>query len=90
MTFQPSRIKEVIKTVGNNLVYNTIPGKPGIIDNNVNLAPAEVSRLLDQIVNVRCVSDVASHGDGSAGRSVVDFLRDSVCFFYTSSVIFLS
>lgn len=57
---------------------NTIPCKAGIIDNNVDLAIAEISCLLHQIGDIVAVKDVADNSEGAAGFRRVDGVCDGV------------
>lgn len=59
-----------------------IPRKTRIVDNDMDLAIAKLGGLLDQVLNVVCISDVAHDGDGAAWTSAVDGVDDVVCFFW--------
>jgi hypothetical protein len=62
-------------------VNNTIPGKPSVIDNDMNLAIAKLSSLLHQLGDVVAVSDIADDGESPAGLRGVDGVRDAVGLF---------
>ena len=33
-------------------MYDTVPGKAGIIDNNMNLSPSKICSLVNELVNM--------------------------------------
>lgn len=65
-----------------HLVDDAVPGKPGIIDDDVNLAVAEIRSALDKLGDVCWAQDVADDGEGAAGFGGVDCVGDGVGFFY--------
>jgi hypothetical protein len=66
-----------------DLVNNSIPGKPGIVDDDVYFATAKLSSLPHQCINITSISYVARHDYSSIGRDVIDALRDGICLGYT-------
>ena len=61
-----------------HLVDDGVPGVSGVVDNDVDLAAAEVSGFLDEPGNVVRVQDVADHGDGLAAI-LLDLLNNTLC-----------
>lgn len=51
-----------------HFVNDAIVGVAGIVYNDMDLASAELGRLLDQCLDVLAVEHVARHGDGPAAR----------------------
>lgn len=49
---------------------DTVPGVPGVVDDDVNLATAEGRGLLDEAGDVGLVHDVAGNGQGAAAVGV--------------------
>lgn len=64
---------------------DTIPGVAGIVYNNVDLAIAKFSRLLDKLVDILIVEHVTWNGQSFASI-VVDRFRNSLCLFCMRSV----
>lgn len=60
---------------------DTVPGVASIVDNDVDLAVAKLGGLLDEVVNVVLVEDVASDSDGLAAVPV-DPISDVGAFLY--------
>lgn len=60
---------------------NPIPGKPGIINDDMDLAIPELSRLLHQVRDVVRIRDIADDGQSAAGLGGVDGVCDGVGFF---------
>lgn len=58
-------------------VNDTVPCKASVVDNDVNLAIAKLSRLLDQLIDVAVVQHIAGHRQRLAAI-LVDALRDLV------------
>lgn len=54
---------------------NTIPGVTSIVDNDMDLAVAEFGSLLDQVLDVLSVHDIAGYSDSLASR-LVDVVGD--------------
>ena len=71
------------------LVDHAIPGVACVVDDDVNLAVAEVCGLLDERFEVFVVEHVTWCGDCLAAR-LVDGVGDGLCFFWTISVSRLS
>lgn len=63
-----------------------IPGKPSIINNDMNLAIPKLSRLLHQLRDVIAIRDIADDGQGTASLGGVDGVRDGIGFFCVASV----
>lgn len=64
------------------LVNDAIPCKSGVVDDDVNLAVAELGGFLDQIVDIVAVEDIADDGKGTAGFRRVNGVGDSVGLFW--------
>lgn len=63
-------------------MYNSIPGKPRIIHNNVYLPTPKVRGLGDKLLDVRVIEDVPRDGEGSGiVQGVVDGGCDGGGFF---------
>lgn len=58
---------------------DAVPGVSGVVDNDVNLAVAELSSLLDKLVDVLVVQHVARHGS-CAAAILVDLLCNRLRF----------
>lgn len=69
---------------GPNLVENTVPGETCIVDNDVDLAIAELGRALDQLVDICVVQQVAGHGQRTSAR-LVDLLCDLLRLFWSAA-----
>lgn len=65
-----------------HLVNDAIPCKSGVVDDDVNLAVAELGGFLDQIVDIIAVEDIADDGKGTAGFRRVNGVGDSVGLFW--------
>lgn len=70
---------------------NTIPCKPGIVDDDMNLAISELSRFLHQFGDIISIEDIADDSEGTAGLRRVDGISDGIRFCclavrYTSNV----
>lgn len=63
-----------------HLVNNTIPGEPGIVDDNVDFAIAELGGFLYQFGDIVAIEDIANDGEGTAGLGGVDRVGDGVGF----------
>jgi hypothetical protein len=74
----------VRRKVGSHLVNDTIPGKPGIVNNDMNLAVAKSRSLVHEVLDILVIEDVADHSNGAVGFGVVDGLDDAVCLFYSA------
>lgn len=57
-----------------------IPGEAGVVDDDVDLAPAKLCSALDELGDVVAIQDVADHGEGSACLGGVDGICDRVGF----------
>lgn len=53
-----------------HLVDDTVVCVAGIVDNDVNLAPTKLGRLLDQRLDVLCIEHIARHRDRPPARRV--------------------
>ena len=62
-----------------NLVYNTIPSKPRIINDNMNLPASKLRRLLNQLIDIFRIQHISGYGNGSAA-CLGDFLDDGLSF----------
>lgn len=62
-----------------NLVNHSIPGKPGIINDDVNLATAKLGRSLHQRLDVTRVCDISDDGQRTPGLGGVDSVSDGTC-----------
>jgi hypothetical protein len=65
-----------------HLVDHPVPRVAGVVDDDVDLAAAEVGRCFDELREVRRVCHVAGHGDGAVRVCGVDGGGDVVAFFY--------
>lgn len=61
---------------------HSIPSKPSIINNNMNLPTPKLSSTLHQLRDVIGVQDIADNSESAAGFSRVDGVGDGVGFFY--------
>jgi hypothetical protein len=61
-------------------VDHSVPCVSRIVDNDMDLAVAELGRLLDKSRQVGVVRDIARNGNGSPGRSVVNRFCRRFCF----------
>lgn len=64
---------------------NSIPSKPSIIHNDMNLAVSKLGRALHQFLDVLVIQDIADHGDGFAAV-LRDRLGGGCCLFCTKLV----
>ncbi len=62
-----------------HLVDDAVPGEPRVVDDDMDLAPAELRGLVDEGVDVGCVEHVARDGEGFAAGGV-DGVGDGVGF----------
>lgn len=60
-----------------NLVDDSIPGEPSIVDDDVDF-PSELHGLLHHSLQILVVLHVAGNGNGSAGPIIIDGLCDRV------------
>ena len=70
------RFAEIIET---NLVDHAIPGVACVVDDDVDLAVAEVCGLLDQRIDVFVVEHVSGDSECLAA-ALVDGICDVLCF----------
>jgi len=61
-------------------VDHAVPCEAGVVDDDVNLAVAELGRLFDQFIDIRINENVACYGNG-ASAGLVDLARDFIRFF---------
>lgn len=61
---------------------HAVPSVAGVVDDDVNLAIAEVSGLLDERVKVFVVQHISWSGD-SLSATLVDSIRDTFRFLYS-------
>lgn len=61
---------------------DSIPSKPGIVHDDMNLPVSKFRGLLYQPLQVGGVLNVSSHTDSSAWGSVIDGFRNSVGLGY--------
>jgi hypothetical protein len=61
---------------------NSIPRKPRIVDNDMNLSISELDRLGYQCFEILGIRHVACDGDGAARFYAVDGIRYRVWFFW--------
>lgn len=59
---------------------NTIPGEPGIVDDNVDFSIAKLGGFLYQFGDIVAIEDIANDGQGTAGLGGVDRVSDGVGF----------
>ena len=57
------------------LVDDTVPCEASVVDNDVNLAVAKLSRLLDQLIDVAVVQHITGHRQRLAAI-LVNAVRD--------------
>lgn len=57
------------------MLFLTVPREAGVVDDDVDLAIAELRRLLDQAVDVVVVEDIARHR-GSLAAGLVNAVGD--------------
>lgn len=60
---------------------NSIPGKPRIINNNMNLPLPKLRRLLHQLGDILAIRDIADDGKSTTRLDGVDRVRDGIGFF---------
>lgn len=65
-----------------HLVNHPIPGKPSIVNDDMNLATAKLGRLLHESLNVTPVQDISDHGQCTAGLDGVDSVSDGIGLLY--------
>lgn len=70
--------KDRLPLLVGRLVNHSIPSVARIVHNDVDLAIAEISCLLDQLVNVRITQHIAWNGDRAATGGV-DVVGDFLC-----------
>jgi hypothetical protein len=67
-------------------VNHTVPSIPSVVDDDVDLAVAELCSLLHKRVEVLVVEHVAWGGDGFA-TALVDGIGDALCLFCFGIVV---
>lgn len=68
---------------------NPVPCKPGIVDDNMDLAVAELGCLVDESLDVLVVENVSDDCNGAAGLGAVDGVDYAVCFLYNPEKLVL-
>lgn len=71
------------------LMNNPVPCKPGIVDDNMDLAVAELGCLVDESLDVLVVENVSDDCNGAAGLGAVDGVDYAVCFLYNPEKLVL-
>lgn len=64
------------------LVNHAVPGKPSIVNDNMDLATAKLGRLLHQRLDVTSVQDIADDGECAARLDGVDSVSNGVRLLY--------
>lgn len=73
-------INDRVPLLVGDLVNHPVPGVPGVIDDDVDLATSKLGRLVHQHGEVAGVRHIAGHGDGAVGARIVDGLCDGLGF----------
>lgn len=66
---------------------NAIPSKPSIVHDDMDLAITKGSRLIDQLLQVSVIQDVARDRDGAIRLSGVDLVGDGLRLGCSLSVL---
>lgn len=61
-----------------HLVNHSIPGKPGIVHNNMNLATAKLGRPLHERLDVLPIQNISDHSQRAARLNGVDSVSNGV------------
>jgi hypothetical protein len=69
-----------------DLVDHAVPGVASVVDDDVDLAIAELCGLLDQRLEVFVVEHVAWSGNGLAA-TFVNSIGDALCLFYFAIIV---
>lgn len=74
-------VDDCVPLLVRHLVDDAVPCVPGIVNDDVDLAAAELCGFLDEIRNVCIVEDIAGDRDSSAA-ALVDLICYRLCFLY--------
>lgn len=64
-----------------DLVNYSIPGEPGIVNDNMDLAAAELRGALHEFIDIVGIRDITDYSESSAGFDRIDSISYSVGLF---------